>query len=62
MNEKIERIKLIYSELGIEERKEIREFIREYEDVFYDDKKKMKEDLRKSLGPLSSAICPYCGR
>lgn len=62
MNHQVERVKLLYSELGIDERKEIREFIRKFEDVFYDEKKVIREDLKKSLGPLSSAKCECCGK
>ncbi|MEB2774605.1 hypothetical protein SYJ56_04765 [Algoriphagus sp. D3-2-R+10] len=58
----VDKVKLLYSELGIDERKEVREFIQEYEGKFYDEKKRLNEDLRKSLGPLSSAKCAYCGK
>jgi hypothetical protein len=62
MKNETERVKLLYSELGIDERKEVRDFIKEYEEKYYDEKKRLNEDLRKSLGPVSSAKCAYCGK
>lgn len=61
MNSKVEKVKAGYSSLEYDERKEIREFIEEFEKKEYKEKRWINEDLKKSLGPISSAGCPCCG-
>ncbi len=62
MNKKVTSVKLAYSELNAEERQEIRDFIVDYEREDYSAKRSSNEKLRKSLGPIDSATCPYCGK
>ncbi len=62
MNKKVTSIKIAYSDLGSDERKEIRDFIEEFEKKEYSDRRILNESLRKSLGPINSATCPVCGK
>ena len=62
MNEKLISVKIGYSDLDWDERKEIRDFIEEFERKEYSDKRELNEGLRKSLGPINSATCPVCGK
>lgn len=62
MNKKLISVKIAYSDLDLNERKEIRDFIEEFEKKEYSDKRSLNESLRKSLGPINSATCPVCGK
>jgi len=61
MNEKVKKIILLYAELDFEERKQVRELIKQYEEKSFPDRRTFSEGLRKSLGPTNSR-CPYCGK
>jgi len=50
-----------YSELDYDGRKEVREFIDNYEKKAGGERKPLVESIQRSLGPTSS-ICPCCGR
>ena len=43
-------------------RKAIRDFIKDYEDKEYKEKRGIEEGLNRSLGPTSDMKCPCCGR
>ncbi|PKD21813.1 hypothetical protein APR41_02200 [Salegentibacter salinarum] len=51
-----------YIELGIQERKEFREMISEFEGADYSKKKEAREIFNKSLGPLMNDVCKCCGK
>ena len=50
-----------YSELDYSQRKEVRDFMDDFDAKEYKERKPLMESLAKSLGPVSS-ICPCCGR
>lgn len=62
MDDKIKRLLKVYSELDYDRRKAVREFITNFETKEYPEKKSISETLNKSLGPLMSNSCPYCGK
>lgn len=62
MKEKITKIKIAYSQLDWEERKEIRDFIEDFEKKEYSEKIDLNESLKRSLGPINSDVCPFCGK
>jgi hypothetical protein len=62
MKEKVELVKIAYSDLSWEERKEIRDFIENFEKKEYSEKRVINEQLRKSLGPINSGKCDWCGK
>lgn len=51
-----------YSELTSSERKEVRDFIENYEREDFDKRKLNIKSLSESLGPLDTSTCPCCGR
>ncbi len=61
MDKKIYYVIKGYSELDYDGRKQVREFIENFEKGEYDDRKPLVESIQKSLGPTSS-VCPCCGR
>ena len=62
MKEKVEQVKIAYSDLSWDERKEIRDFIENFEKKEYSEKRVINEQLRKSLGPINSGKCEWCGK
>jgi phosphopantothenate synthetase len=62
MDDKVIRIIRAYSELSYSERQEVIRLINEYEKKDIDKRKPMIKSLTESLGPLSSGVCPYCGK
>ncbi|MFT5914561.1 MAG: hypothetical protein ACI81T_001050 [Bacteroidia bacterium] len=62
MDEKVKRLLRVYSDLDWSERKEVRYFIDDFEEKEYSEKRKINESLNKSLGPLMTNSCPYCGK
>lgn len=62
MDEKVKRLLKVYTELDYSQRKELREFIENYEKKEYKDKQAINESLNKSLGPLMTNVCSYCGK
>ncbi len=62
MDEKIKRLVKVYSELDWDSRKEVRDFIDNFEKKEFSEKRKINESLSKSLGPLMANSCPYCGK
>lgn len=61
MNEKVKKLILIYTELDVEERKQIRELIQQFEGKSLPERRTFNEGLSKSLGPTNSR-CAYCGK
>lgn len=55
-------MKIAYSDLSWEERKEIRDFIENFEKKEYSEKRIINEQLRKSLYPINSGKCDWCGK
>lgn len=51
-----------YSKLDYSQRKEFREFMKQFEDKEFSDRKPLVESLQKSLGPLDQDVCTCCGR
>ena len=62
MDNKIERIFRVYTELDTESRKLLRERINNFENVDYSKKREIREGFNKSLGPLMTNTCEYCGK
>lgn len=62
MDEKVKRLARVYSELDWSERKAVREFIEDFERKEISGKRAINESLNKSLGPLMTNACPYCGK
>ncbi|GGF49728.1 hypothetical protein [Echinicola rosea] len=62
MDEKVKRLLKVYSELDWDSRKAVRDFIMDFEKEEYSEKRKINESLNKSLGPLMTNTCPYCGK
>ena len=62
MDKKVYRVIKGYSELSYEQRKEVREQIKEFEEEEFSKRKYLIESLQKSLGPVSQDVCPCCGR
>ncbi len=61
MNEKVKKLILLYAELDFEERKQVRELIKQYEEKPITERRTFSEGLSKSLGPTNGR-CPYCGK
>lgn len=53
---------IVYSNMDYDKRRAVREFIKEFEDKEYLEKRQINEELRKGLGPLMSGRCEYCGK
>lgn len=62
MDENVKRLLKVYSGLDIEGRKQVRDFIADFESKGYFEKKAINERFSKSLGPLMTSSCPYCGK
>jgi len=62
MDNKVEKIFRLYTELDIESRKLLREKIVGFENVDYSKKREIREGFNKSLGPLMTNTCAYCGK
>jgi hypothetical protein len=62
MNEKIYKVVKGYSELEYSERKEVRDFIEQYERKGFEDRKPLIKSLSDSVGPIDQNSCPCCGR
>lgn len=62
MNDNVKRVLRGYSEMDYYNRKAIRDFIKDYEDKEYKEKRGVEEGLNRSLGPTSDMKCPCCGR
>ena len=62
MNEKVFKVIRGYSELGYSERKEVRDFIKNYEEKEFEDRKPLIKSLSESVGPIDQDNCPCCGR
>jgi hypothetical protein len=62
MEELVKRLAKVYSELNYENRKAMRDFIDDFEKKEYSEKRDINESLKRSLGPLMSNVCPYCGK
>ncbi|NRS90842.1 hypothetical protein HNQ02_003789 [Flavobacterium sp. 7E] len=62
MDEKVKRLVKVYSELDWSERKVVRDFIEDFEKKEFSEKRAINEALNKSLGPLMTNACPYCGK
>lgn len=62
MNKKKDLVKKGYTELDYDSRKEIREFITDFEKKDFSERKLIKESVQKSLGPTSNSPCPCCGK
>jgi hypothetical protein len=62
MNEKSYKVVKGYSELDYSERKEVREFIEQYERKEFEDRKPLIRSLSESVGPIDQNCCPCCGR
>ena len=62
MNNKLTRLKILYSELEYSEREEFKKFIPEFENISFSERDALNESFRKSLGPIDSAVCPRCGK
>ena len=59
------RLIKVFLELSDSDKKEVADFIKSYTDSSYFEKgHKSERFLNESrvLGPISSSICPYCGR
>ncbi|WCM43608.1 hypothetical protein MG290_14780 (plasmid) [Flavobacterium sp. CBA20B-1] len=62
MDEKVKRLLKVYSELAPSERKEVRDFIDDFERKSFLEKRSANESLNKSLGPLLTNSCVCCGK
>ncbi|WP_433780483.1 hypothetical protein [Flavobacterium anhuiense] len=62
MDEKVKRLLKVYTELDYNQRKEVREYIENYEKKDLSEKRNISESLNKSLGPLMTNVCAYCGK
>jgi hypothetical protein len=62
MNEQAIRLIKAYSKLSYSERQEVIRLINEFEKKDIDKRIPMIKSLTESLGPLSSGVCPYCGK
>lgn len=70
MNDKTRRAFNVWLHLSVVEREELDRAIRQYQIKSPYEKQRSERELRESiegaqkahLGPLSSNICPYCGR
>lgn len=62
MDEKVKRLLKVYLELDSESKRVVRDFITDYERKGFFEKASANESLNKSLGPLMSNSCPYCGK
>ena len=62
MNKKTYLVIKGYTELDYTSRKEVRDFITDYESKGFSERKPLIESIQKSLGPTSSITCPCCGR
>lgn len=62
MEKKVERLFNAFTELSEIERSAFVDRIEHYQRIGYPEKHALKEELRKSLGPINSAKCPYCGK
>lgn len=62
MDESVKRLLRGYAQMNYYSRKEIRDFIKDYEDKEFKEKRSIEEQLNKSLGPTSDMNCPCCGR
>jgi hypothetical protein len=62
MSTKLTALKIAYSNLSYEERKDFQKFIKEFEESTFSERDVLNENFRKSLGPINSASCPYCGK
>lgn len=62
MNENVQRIMRGYSELDLDSRKAVKEFIKDFEEKAFKEKEEIRKDFNKSLGPTSDMNCPCCGR
>ncbi len=62
MDEKVKRLLKVYSEFDYNQRKQVRDFIENYEKKDLQEKRSANESLNKSLGPLMTNTCAYCGK
>lgn len=62
MDEKAKRLLKVYSELDWDSRKEVRDFILDFEKKEYSEKREINESFKRSLGPMMTDTCPYCGK
>ena len=62
MDENVKRLMNVYSDLDWDNRKAVRDFIEDFEKKEYSEKKSIHESLKRSLGPLKTNVCPYCGK
>jgi ketopantoate hydroxymethyltransferase len=62
MDEAVKRLAKVYSNMDYDQRRAVREFIDGFEKKEFPDRQKINEELRKSLGPLMSGTCAYCGK
>lgn len=62
MEEKVKRLVKVYSELDWNSRKAVRDFIDDFEKKDIIEKGSINESLKRSLGPLMTNVCPYCGK
>lgn len=64
MNKKTECVFNGWTHLTEDEKKELVDAIKKYEDAGIVEKRRLKELVERSvhLGPLTSDVCPCCGR
>jgi DNA polymerase III sliding clamp (beta) subunit (PCNA family) len=62
MNEKLTRLKILFSELTDTEMDQFKKFIIEFEGKQTFQKAELKESLKRSLGPIDGAKCSCCGK
>ncbi|MBL1233356.1 MAG: hypothetical protein COA31_011610 [Flavobacteriales bacterium] len=62
MNKKTLKVLKGYSELDYNERVEIREQIKKYEETEFAKRDTIIKALNESVGPLDSNNCPCCGK
>lgn len=63
---KLDKLKLLYTQLGLNDRIELKKFINDFETNTYSDQEQIRESLNdvlnKSLGPINSSGCILCGK
>lgn len=59
---KVDRVKKVYLDLNSEEQELLKKFIKEYDRKPFNERTIIDDNLRKSLGPMLTTGCPYCGK
>jgi hypothetical protein len=58
----VKKIKRLIIQLDDTQRREIKTFLEDYERDTLEKRRSINEEFNKSLGPISSISCPYCGK